>query len=156
LIERKAIRTSVTHTVNMQNVLERLADTRARVAQTEYRVAEQHERVRTSAGDDCADAALQLYSAASTLGALWAYQVVLEDLARKWRSQDGPPSRSELFVSAHGAQAQQINVWGGTIRKLGEVMPRLSGGVYLGEELDPTSSAVRAVAVADGVKLRRI
>jgi hypothetical protein len=60
---------------------DKLTDVRQRIAESEVRIAQLQERIRTDSCDVVAETAVQLYSAVSTLRELKAYEARLAALA---------------------------------------------------------------------------
>jgi hypothetical protein len=69
----------------MASFSKKLADVRERIAESEARIEEQEDRIRTGGCETVADAAFLLYSAATTVRELRAYEARLQKLANARR-----------------------------------------------------------------------
>jgi hypothetical protein len=67
----------------MQTFTHKLTDVARRIAESEERIDEQLQRIRTGSCEEKADAAMQLYCAVSSAQELRAYQARLEEFRAK-------------------------------------------------------------------------
>jgi hypothetical protein len=81
LTERNAITRARPHALLMQTIAQKLVDVLERIAESELRITQQQERLRTSTCEINADAAFQLDAAASTLRELRAYPCCTRETA---------------------------------------------------------------------------
>jgi hypothetical protein len=69
----------------MQSIMHKLSDVARRIAESEERIDDQLQRIRTGSCEEKTDAAMQLHWTISSVQGLQAYQSRLEELRAKLR-----------------------------------------------------------------------